>query len=103
MELIINEEVIHLDTTSGTGPSSEIEKFIGNFENLISLDSFPRDGINPYKHVNIDKLKELTISTPWTQKDADIASAFVSKSKCQSLRLYGNLKSLRFRYSRRTN
>ena len=92
--MIINEAVIQPKDESGPGSSLEIEKFIGNFENLRILNSFPRDGFNPFKHVNIDKLKDITINTPWTLKDTEITSAFVSKSKCHSLKLYGNLINL---------
>lgn len=80
LEIIIHEDVINFEDEGFVKQETEIETFIGKFQNLASLNSYPRDGFNPYKNVNVETLEELIVYTPCTPNDMKIVSSFVSSS-----------------------
>lgn len=89
LSVIVHEDVIQMGGIETSDTARNIEDFIGKFQRLRSLDSYPRDGFNPFAKVNTETLTSLTITTPCTKADMDIVSAFISSSQIQRLALRG--------------
>jgi len=66
-----------------------MEEFVSYFENIVSLNSYPRNGFNPFTKVKTDCLNCISVDTPETQNNLNEVSTFVSGSKIQKLRLRG--------------
>lgn len=89
LSIIIHEDVIQAGGTEASDTARQIEDFIGKFQRLKTLDTYPRDGFNPFAKVNTEALTSLTVTTPCTKADMNIVSEFISNSKIQQLSLRG--------------
>lgn len=88
LEVIINENV--LSNTADQSKSQDweaIENFIGNFEYIKKLTSFPIDGFNPFSKLASASLEEVVVFTPATADDLKIVSKFVTNSSIKRLKL----------------